>query len=707
MKINIFKTVEKLLKTNERYVSGDNKLLKAIVYQDAIRMDEQLLDILLSNDLIKETFFKNVKNTLIFDKHKFTRFVESKEFLEDSYTSYINKIGLTSNGEFISNSNDVVLDFPFKDCYLQGGQDKNDQKRKEIFYNELIASDEVRQMLAPKVLGNAKRYTKTGVEEVNQFDENDNLIIKGNNLIALASLLKRYEGKVKCIYIDPPYNTGNDSFNYNDKFNHSSWLVFMKNRLELAKMLLRDDGLIFVQCDDNEQAYLKVLMDEIFSRENHYGTLIQLKKNTQNDSKTVQRNHEYIHIYTKNSQPLLLKYENTISKTVYKQQNGKMFYYGRDTGASSGHDKLIERKNLGYTIYYFEGIKSNLEKHIQKLNSIQNSEYLEFKIIENGEMFSHAIAIMDYDVSKVQNTSTIDEIYKSDESLIEIGYIPIRPPLRIGNKLGCWTWNIANFKDLWNNDEVIIKNNKNVIKKEFVDKDNVIEIGDRLLFTKTNILPIQSILMENTIINTPNSQGTSHLNALFNEKKFNNPKSEFLLYKIIEISTKPNDIVLDFFLGSGTTAAVAHKMNRRYIGIEQMDYIQDISVERLKKVIDGEQGGISKSVNWQGGGSFVYCELLENAQQLINNIQKSDETSIIEIKNKVFKDERIIPYLTASELEQTQKEFGNLSLEDKKKVLIKIIDKNKLYINYSEIDDENYNMNQNDKDFSDSFYKGE
>ncbi|QQH20529.1 site-specific DNA-methyltransferase [Mycoplasmopsis bovis] len=111
------------------------------------------------------------------------------------------------------------------------------------------------------------------MEEINQFSENDNLIIKGNNLIALASLLKRYEGKVKCIYIDPPYNTGNDSFNYNDKFNHSSWLVFMKNRLELAKRLLRDDGVIFVQCDDNEQAYLKVLMDEIFEKNNHYGML--------------------------------------------------------------------------------------------------------------------------------------------------------------------------------------------------------------------------------------------------------------------------------------------------------------------------------------------------------------------------------------------------------------------------------------------------
>nr|WP_307929926.1 DNA methyltransferase [Mycoplasmopsis bovis] len=114
-------------------------------------------------------------------------------------------------------------------------------------------------MLSPKVLGSAKKYTKNGIEEINQFDENDNLIIKGNNLTALASLLKRYEGKVKCIYIDPPYNTGNDSFNYNDKFNHSSWLVFMKNRLELAKRLLRDDGVIFCfNVYDNNQALFKI-----------------------------------------------------------------------------------------------------------------------------------------------------------------------------------------------------------------------------------------------------------------------------------------------------------------------------------------------------------------------------------------------------------------------------------------------------------------
>ena len=170
-----------------------------------------MLCLLLSNEKIKERFFKDVNETLIFDKQKFAWFIDSKEFLPDSYTKYMNKIGLTHNETFISKSNNVVLDFPYKDCILEGGQNKDDEKRKEIFYNEVIANDEINRMLSPKVFTNTKKYTKDGVEENITFDNNDNLIIKGNNLIALASILKRYEGEVKCIYIDTPYNTGSDS----------------------------------------------------------------------------------------------------------------------------------------------------------------------------------------------------------------------------------------------------------------------------------------------------------------------------------------------------------------------------------------------------------------------------------------------------------------------------------------------------------------
>ncbi|WP_434342655.1 DNA methyltransferase [Mycoplasma capricolum] len=619
MSINLFKIVEQLLKTNNKYISEDNKLLKVKIYEDIIRMDEQLLDILLSDNLVKETFFRKVKDTLVFDKQKFARFVESKEFLEDSYTSYINKIGLTSNGEFISNSNDIVLDFPFKDCYLYGGQDKDDQKRKEIFYNELIASDDIRQMLAPKVLGNAKRYTKNGVEEISEFDENDNLIIKGNNLIVLASLLKRYEGKVKCIYIDPPYNTGNDSFKYNDKFNHSSWLVFMKNRLELARRLLRDDGVIWVSLDDNQAHYCKVLMDDIFGNYNFVSDVIWNSTKSVTNTAIISNSHTHTLLYFKNKE--------------YYIKNRIMFRIPEDGVGFSNPDN-DPRGPWKADPFQVGGWRPNQQ----------------YEIVNPKTGIS----------------------YRPNE--------------------GCsWKNEYTKFLELLNDNRIVfgVDGNSGPQRKRFL-----YEAKEKGKVAKT---------IWDDVGTTTN--GTQHIKMLFDKTIFSNPKPEQFIQKIISLSTKESDIVFDFFLGSGTTTAVAHKMNRRYIGIEQMNYIQDITVERLKKVIDGEQGGISKSVNWQGGGSFVYCELLENAQQLIDEIQNANEINITEIKNKVFNDERIIPYLTTSELEKNKYEFDILDLEKKKKVLIKIIDKNKLYVNYSEIDDENYKINHINKYFTKSFYK--
>ena len=325
MNKNIFEIVEEVLKTNSKYISDDGKLLKAMVYSDVMTMDKELLCLLLSNAKIKESFFKDVNGTLIFDKQGFAWFIESKEFLPDSYTRYTNKIGLTNGGDFISKSNDVVLDFPYKDCVLEGGQDKEDQKRKEIFYNETIASDEISKMLAPKVFTNAKRYTKDGVEENITFDENDNLIIKGNNLIALSSLLKRYEGKVKCIYIDPPYNTGSDSFNYNDAFNHSSWLVFMKNRLEIAKKLLSDTGSIFIQIDSFEQAYLKVIMDELFGRENFRNAITWKRRGGSANPYRLDLTNESWYVFNDNygtsEEKLFVKYFKTNIEPKLKEKN--------------------------------------------------------------------------------------------------------------------------------------------------------------------------------------------------------------------------------------------------------------------------------------------------------------------------------------------------------------------------------------------------
>lgn len=363
---NIFDTVAELLLTNNKYKAEDGKLLKAVVYNDVMAMSDDLLTLLLSNERVKETFFKNVQGTLVFDKQKFAWFMESKEFLPDSYTAYTNKIGLTNNGNFISQTNDVVLDFPYKDCVLEGGQDKDDQKRSEIFYNETIASDEISRMLAPKVFTNAKRYTAVGEKDLTgELDPNtihveeetgitlkddDNLIIKGNNLIALASLLKRYEGKVKCIYIDPPYNTQNDSFNYNDSFNHSTWLTFMKNRLELAKKLLREDGVIFVHCDNNEQAYLKVLMDDIFTRENFIETITVVNNPRGRDYGGIANMHEFIHVYAKdNAKYALYRIDDPDKKFPFEDNIGEYEIRELRNRNTAFNDK--NRPNLCYSFY--------------------------------------------------------------------------------------------------------------------------------------------------------------------------------------------------------------------------------------------------------------------------------------------------------------------------------------------------------------------
>ncbi len=573
---NIFDTVADLLLTNDKYKAEDGKLLKAVVYSDVMAMNETLLTLLLSNEDVKETFFKDVQGTLVFDKQKFAWFMESKEFLPDSYTSYTNKIGLTHNGNFISQTNDVVLDFPYKDCVLEGGQDKDDQKRSEIFYNETIASDEISRMLAPKVFTNAKRYTAVGEKDLTgeldpdtiqvkeetgiTFNDDDNLIIKGNNLIALASLLKRYEGKVKCIYIDPPYNTKNDSFNYNDSFNHSTWLTFMKNRLELARKLLREDGTIFVQCDDNEQAYLKVLMDSIFGRNNFQAEIVWVLE------------------------------------------------------GASGYKSLVNNYVRGHESILF----------------YSKSNYFNFNKI-----------YLPYSEKQIKRFSKLDDSGRR--------YKPITKTRRL-----------------------------------YLDEAKGVPLTD----VWTDIASFQ------TIVNSPERTG------------FDTQKPEKLIERIIETLTTTHDLVLDFHLGSGTTAAVAHKMGRRYIGVEQMDYIQDITVERLKKVLEGEQGGISKAQNWHGGGSFVYCELKEDANTLITTIQKATEDTIESVKAAIYANERIVPYLTKQELADADKDFENLTLEEKKQALIKLVDKNKLYVNASDMDDESYHVSDDDKKFTNSFYKG-
>lgn len=268
MQPNFFEHLEALLKTNKAYVAEDGRLLRNKVAEAAATLDPALLRLLLSDAEAKKRFFADVDGTAVFDKTAFGWVVENRAFLPDSFTRFKNRIGLTdARGEFLASSGDVVLSFPYKDCVLEGGQTKEDQKRSEVFYNRTLAPDEIDRLLDPKALCRAVRHDKDGTHPATSFDPSaDNLVLKGNNLLALASLLPRYEGKVKLIYIDPPYNpqSNANTFAYNNSFNRSTWLVFMKNRLEIAKRFLKTDGVMVVAIDKNEQPRLQMLIEEIF-----------------------------------------------------------------------------------------------------------------------------------------------------------------------------------------------------------------------------------------------------------------------------------------------------------------------------------------------------------------------------------------------------------------------------------------------------------
>lgn len=646
MKENLYDRIGELLKTKEEYRSEDGDLLKAKVYSDVMTMDKNLISLLLSDEEVKEAFFLKVNGTLVFDKKKFAWIVDSKEFLPDSYTSYTNKIGLTNDGEFISNRNDVVLDFPYKDCVLEGGQDKDDQKRKEIFYNETLAREEIRRMLDPKVFTNAKRYTKDGIEEGITFNEDDNLIIKGNNLIALESLLERYEGQVKCIYIDPPYNTGEDSFGYNDSFNRSSWLVFMKNRLEIAKKLLSPEGIILIQVSFHEYPYLRVIADEVFNSGKHildFNTLVRHPERSLTGDKEFNDVIEYTLLYSKDKDYKMPK--QIIEKTNDDYQYDFEF-----------KNKPKEVLNLGeklVSVYDPESVNIIRRKgHSDGLKSMS----IRGSIREKNSSGRFYVANLEPLISKYPKGTifTVPDM-GDDGRLFRIFELP-----KGNNKNGFY------YQGKPLSSDVTLKPYPNFLN--FVKQYNLV-----------------------------NDEGSVSFR--------NGKKPEEYIQFYLDILTKQDDIILDFFLGSGTTAAVAHKMGRRYIGVEQMDYIEDITIERLRRVIDGEQGGISKTVDWQGGGSFVYCELMENGNELIREIENAYENTIKDLKEKIYKDERIIPYITREELKKADKDFEKLSLEEKKKTLIKLVDKNKLYVSYSDIDNADFDISDADKKFTQSFYE--
>ncbi|PWJ67167.1 Type III restriction/modification enzyme methylation subunit [Fibrobacter sp. UWB15] len=330
--------VEELLSSVPEFVDSEKHLKVNVIKDYAERGDVKLIELLLKNKQTKKTFFTPILDSFVFNTAQFKEFLEYNSGC-NSYSKYLGQIGLYSGDISLIDRDEVVLNFPFKDCVLEGGQrkedgddtyyefdEKNDKyierqgKRREVFFNEVLARDEIDNLFSPKAFCNAKRFElgknkKAKESEFNSFNRDaevnknrglaedtitDNLIVKGNNLLALQSLKEEFAGKVKLVYIDPPYNTGSDDFKYNDNFNHSSWLTFMKNRLETAKELLSENGSIFVQCDDNEMAYLQILMNEIFD----FIQIVEIKMNegaaNEFQNPFMPKNCEYGLLYAKN-----------------------------------------------------------------------------------------------------------------------------------------------------------------------------------------------------------------------------------------------------------------------------------------------------------------------------------------------------------------------------------------------------------------------
>ena len=669
------------LKCEPNFVADNGELKKWVVAEAARAYSADVISLLLKDEVLRNAFFVNVNGTEVFKLDKFLLFVEQKNYLNDGYTQFSQKVGLKIGGKFLNQRSEVELVFPHKDCVLEGGQTKEDQKRQEIFFNEVLAQDEITQLLEPKVLTSGKRYDLEGEHPLDCFTRDaeinekrglpkdtitDNLIIKGNNLLTLHTLKREFAGKVKLIYIDPPYNTGNDSFGYNDSFNHSTWLVFMKNRLEIAKELLSRNGVLCVQCDDNEQAYLKVLLDGIkgFSFLNNVAVKMS-------EASGVKMNHargrfpklkEYILIYTKPD------FNGFVTIDKYRQgqwdNENNVFLEGL---SKEDREKLIE-------------IESKETHNINDVNCAN-------EILKDVRKKS---------LSEVLSTLSFQSNEEREEWLFENSY-------RIIKTAG--STSLAN----------LIRANEDKVPNQdvatFLSKSNNLfyYICD---FNRNTRQPrLQVIFSDENLFKNPCDfwQDIKTTGAIANEggvQMPNGKKPEKLLYRLIKMITKEGDIVLDFFLGSGTTAAVAHKMKRQYLGFEQINSQIALSMSRLSNVINGDNTGISDIVNWRGGGSFVYLELKKYNQVFIDEIESATKTDeLLAIWEKMKQKAFFRFNVDMQKFDEGIEEFKALTLKQQKECLCKMLDLNQLYVNRSDMKDETAKVTEEEKRITKNFYQ--
>lgn len=680
MQTELIKELNNVLKAFPQFWDGE-RLHRSMVIEAISQKQRKLIKALFLNEKVRSVYGADIDGIFIFDFDKLCSLLRYKEYWPDSFTKYRNKVGLTSEGKYLDYSSDVVLDFPFKDCVLEGGMKKEEQGRNEIYYNEIIARDEIDNLFSPKVLVNSRRYNKNGIENtISKYNNEENLIIRGNNLVALHSLKKRYTGRIKLIYIDPPYNTGSDSFRYNDRFNHSSWLLFVKNRLEISKKLLCEDGLIFIQCDDNEQAYLKVLMDSVFSSSSFVKTIHVQMSNVQGEKVraakqgNIVKNGEYIHVYSKNGNKKIGKtplYDPSQYDTHYS------VYLNKDGSELSLVEYISKQKKIMSTLVEAGIIDKNKKLNIKKIQ-------LAYEQLSSFRDFIHSES---ENIARIHTMTEVNDIISNNI-----------------NKNTTYKHHHRNGRTyLYGLDE------KGKLKQRIPLSEKIKKCDD--YYNTTSVSTIRGDWWSGFHIDLGNINKESivHLD--------NGQKPERLLENIIKFTTNEEDIVLDYHLGSGTTCAVAHKMNRKYIGIEQLDYGNNSPVKRLESIVLGKESAnnsLSKKYNWQGGGSFVYTELMELNAYFVHEIQKAQSNQELEEIFTVMKTEAHLNYQVAlenvisAEYEMDgiprKVAFSELELHEQKTLLIEILDKNQLYVNASDMDDSDLNISESDKAFTRSFY---
>lgn len=621
-----------ILKSDKRFVAEDGTFLRNAVYEAAMKMDQGLIRLLLSNEDTSARFFADVDGVKVFDKMGFAWVINNRQFLPDSYTRFKNKIGLVDGSEqMLATSGEVELVFPYKDCVLEGGQTREDQKRQEIFYNETLAPDEVDCLLYPKVFSGAKRYTKDGTEEITQFSESDNLIIKGNNLLVISSLLKRYEGRVKCVYIDPPYNpTSNaNTFAYNNSFNRSTWLVFMKTRLQMAKRFLTSDGVLIVAIDKNEQPRLQILIEEIFPEYD-----VDCITVIHNPRGTIGTNFSYTHEYAIFVTP---KGKKTICSRTLSEDEIEWSPL-RNWG---GESLRTDAKNCFYPI-------------------IVKDE----KIIGFGDVSDDAF----HPTSQTEQHGDKYYIYPIDTKGIERKWRYARQT-------------VESIFDLLR------------VKKTKAGYD--IEIGKNFGTYKT-------VWTDSKFDASVN--GTQLLKDLVPNTVFSYPKS---LYTVIEcvnsvVKEDKNAFILDFFGGSGTTGHAVMEINkqdgghRRFILAEQMDYVETDTLVRNLNVL--------KEIAPES--TIAFFQLAKLNQTIVEEIEAATDDAILsDIYGRMVKSGFISYKVNPADIDAAADDYSALALDDKKRFLMEILDKNLLYVNYCDIDDEEFDISDEDKVFTRSFYR--